>query len=75
MAETLRDISVVGQDNTPTAPHCIVPLTTVEQPLETIADQVAELLSRIRKEYQGEARRITIQGKLVERSSVATLKP
>lgn len=67
-----EDISVVGQDNTAAAPHCIVPLTTVEQPLETIADQVVEaLLSRIRKQYEGEARRMVIQGKLVERSSVA----
>lgn len=66
------EISIVGQDNRPAAQHCIVPLTTVEQPLETLAARVVELVSsRIRKEYQGKPRQIIIQGDLVQRSSVA----
>lgn len=67
-----RDVSVVGDDNDPIAAHSIVPLTTVDYPLEDIARQVIGLLqSRLDGLYSGEPRQVAVRSKLVLRDSTA----
>ena len=69
-----HDVSVVGQDGLPAAEHCVVPLTTVSEPLESIGDAAFELLSsRLDNRYAGPPRRIVIKGKLIVRQSAAAL--
>jgi len=68
------DVSVVGQDDVPAARFCVVPLTTVTQPVELIAEQVCDLLlDRLENRYTGPERTVNIKGKLIERESVAVL--
>jgi DNA-binding LacI/PurR family transcriptional regulator len=68
-----EDVSVVGHDNLPLATYvCAVPLTTVSQPLETIADKVIELImDRLESKTPKAPRRIFVQGELIERQSTA----
>ena len=69
-----EDISVVGQDDVPAARYCVVPLTTVSQPVEVIAERVCDLLlDRLENRYAGPDRTIDIVGQLIERESVARL--
>jgi DNA-binding LacI/PurR family transcriptional regulator len=67
-----RDVSVVGDNNDPIAAHGMVPLTTVEYPLETIARHVIDLLqSRLDGTYSGESLQVPVRSKLVLRDSTA----
>jgi LacI family transcriptional regulator len=67
-----RDVSVVGDNNDPIAAHGVVPLTTVDYPLEDISREVINLLqSRLEGSYDGAPRRIEVRSKLVLRDSTA----
>jgi DNA-binding LacI/PurR family transcriptional regulator len=70
-----EDVSVIGHDNVPIAEFgSIVPLTTVSNPVEKIARQVAECIAeRLRNEYSGASRRFDVKGDLVVRESTAAL--
>jgi DNA-binding LacI/PurR family transcriptional regulator len=70
-----RDVSIVGDNNDPIAAHGMVPLTTVDYPLETIAQQVIDLLqSRLDGLYNGKPRQVPVRSKLVLRNSTAPPK-
>ena len=72
-----EDLSVVGHDDQPIAAYCPVPLTSMTQPADRIAQAVVnQLLTRVTEGAPGvdgaEPRRVvTILGDLIERSSVA----
>lgn len=67
-----EDVSIVSHDDQPIATYCPVPLTSVSQPVEEIAQAVVELLmERLAGRVSGEPRTITIRGKLTSRASVA----
>lgn len=67
-----RDVSVVSHDDLPIAAHNFVPLSTVTQPMEEIANEVVEMLtSRIDGSYSGAPRQKTLYGKLIVRQSTA----
>ncbi len=83
MAEVIRagvripqDLSVIGHDNQPIAAYCPVPLTSMTQPTERIANTVVEMLmDRIRGGAASTApQRVTITSELVQRASVAPPK-
>ena len=68
--ECPRDISIVGHDNHPLGQHNSVPLSTVTHPARQIAESTVDfLMSRLRGEYDGEARHKTISGELIARQS------
>ena len=69
------DVSVVGQDDMPIAAFaCAVPLTTVSQPADAIAQQcVAFIDSRLKGEYTGESRRSILCGELIVRKSTKAI--
>jgi LacI family transcriptional regulator len=70
-----EDVSVVGDDNHPIAPHGLVPLTTVQYPVQPMAERVVEhLCSRIDGTYSGPARQEWLRGNLVERESTCVVK-
>jgi LacI family transcriptional regulator len=80
IAESLRrgmrvpeDISVVSLDNLPLAAFTsAVPITVVSQPVEEITSGTLDfLLSRIEGNETGPARRLVVQGTLIERQSTA----
>lgn len=67
-----RDVSVVGFDDTVHARNCIVPLTTVRQPVEQIAAAItAMVITRIESGCAGPASHQEIRGQLVVRESCA----
>lgn len=84
MCEILRagvrvpeDVSLMGHDNQPIARYCPVPLTSVSQPYEAIADAVAGLLlSRLQSADPSAEppRTISLEGELIERSSVGPVQ-
>jgi DNA-binding LacI/PurR family transcriptional regulator len=64
------DLSVVGDDDDPIAPHGVVPLTTVSRQVEPVAAQVVKMLEeRLQGNYAGAPRRVMIRGELIERQS------
>jgi hypothetical protein len=66
------DVSVVGDDNDPIAAHGVVPLTTIQYPLQEIAQAVIDLLeSRLDGSYTGAPRHVVVNGHLVLRDSTA----
>ncbi len=69
------DVSVVGQDNMPIAAYaCAVPLTTVSQPVDAIAQECVALIdSRLKGEYTGESRRSILCGELIVRKSTKAI--
>lgn len=67
------DISLVGFDNAAAIAHTRPPLTTVEQPIETMAQQAVEKLLRIPHEPLT-ASRLVFPVTLIERESVKTIK-
>jgi LacI family transcriptional regulator len=70
-----RDVSVVGDNNDPIAAHGMVPLTTVDYPLEEIARQVIDLLqSRLSGRYSGVPRHVSVRSELVLRDSAGAAK-
>jgi DNA-binding LacI/PurR family transcriptional regulator len=68
-----EDLSVIGHDNQPIAAYCPVPLTSMTQPTERIANTVVEMLmDRIRGGAVDTApQRVTVTSELVQRASVA----
>lgn len=70
------DLSLVGHDNQPIAAYCPVPLTSMTQPVERIAQSVVDLLMERIEGGAGAGktappRTVTVAGELVERASVA----
>lgn len=65
-----HDLSVVGYDDIPLAQWSSPALTTVDQPLEQMAEEAARMLLRLRREEQGESR-IELGTRLVVRGSTA----
>lgn len=67
------DVSVVSHHDTPAALWgSNVQLTSATQPIETIAEKVAELLlQRLEGKYSGLPRTVVVRGKLVVRESTA----
>jgi DNA-binding LacI/PurR family transcriptional regulator len=69
-----QEVSVVGDDNDPIAPHGVVPLTTVSRQAEPVAAQVIAMLEeRLQGTFAGPPRRAVIRGELIERQS--TMQP
>lgn len=66
-----EEVSVVGHDDMPVAAHsCVVPLTTVSQPVQSVVDECVRLVdSRLSGAYTGSSRRVTVCGELIERQS------
>ncbi len=69
-----QDVSIVGHDDQPIASYCPVPLTSVSQPADSIAQAAVQLLSQRLAGDTGPTQTITIRGTLVERESVASLE-
>jgi DNA-binding LacI/PurR family transcriptional regulator len=68
-----EDVSIVSHDDVPAARYASVPLTTVSQPCQTIANHVIDmLLSRVDRSYDGAARTIHVRGEIIVRDSAAT---
>lgn len=68
------DLSLIGHDNQPIAAYCPVPLTTLTQPTDTIAEAV---VAQLRERLQGTnapPARIPIESVLVQRESVTPPK-
>ena len=65
------DVSVVGFDDVLAARYGLVPLTTVNYPLELIGRQIIEFTQSRFKGYNGPPRRVVIQSELITRSSSA----
>jgi LacI family transcriptional regulator len=71
-----EDVAVVGHDDRPIAGYCSVPLTTVSQPVETIAEKVVELLlERFSCDASKPYRQETVRGELIVRASSGTFVP
>ena len=66
-----QDVSIVSHDNQPIASRCPVPMTSVSQPTEQIAQAVVSMLLERMEGYGGAPRTITVRGELVARDSVA----
>lgn len=65
-----QDVSVVGHDDRPIAQYCNVPLTTVSQPIDVIAEKVVELLFyRLKCDALTPFRQEIVRGELAVRSS------
>lgn len=70
-----QDLSVVGHDDLPIASHNFIPLSTVSQPLESIARETVNLLlSNVDGSYRGAPRTVRLCGELIARESTAALK-
>lgn len=69
------DVSVIGQDDLPLAAYLsAVPLSTVSQPVEAIADQVVHMLAeRLAGHAPAAGRRKTLYGELIRRQSTAPI--
>lgn len=69
------DVSVVGFDDSPAAPHCLVPLTSVSQPIWWDAEKLVEMLTeRLHDGFDGKPRLAYSKGELKVRASTARLK-
>lgn len=69
-----QDLSVIGHDDQPIAAYCPVPLTCMTQPVDEIAQSVADLLlDRMQNRVADDAppRSVVIRSGFVERASVA----
>lgn len=70
------DVSVVGFDNIPIAEHLHPPLTTVDHTVHEIGRLAVLLLQdRMSGRYDGPARRVIIQPRLVVRASTGPARP
>ena len=65
------DVSVVGFDDAPAARYALVPLTTVNYPIETIGRHVVEFAQSRLQGYEGPPRTVAVQSELVTRNSTA----
>lgn len=65
-----EDVSVVGHDDSPIARYSPLRITTVSQPVETIAQHVVDLLChRVTNAHPGAPRAVTVKGSLIIRES------
>ena len=65
-----EDVSVVGFDDTPWSSLTDPPLTVVSEDSYRMGEEAVRLLlDRIEKRYDGEARRIVLEDRLIERGS------
>jgi LacI family transcriptional regulator len=67
------DVSVVGFDDLPVARYAIVPLTTIANPVDKLAQAVEHFVVSRLEGYMGAPRQAEVQGELVERESVRTV--
>jgi DNA-binding LacI/PurR family transcriptional regulator len=67
------DVSVVGFDDLPVARYALVPLTTVANPVDKLAQAVEHFVVSRLEGYTGAPRQVEVQGELVERESVCTV--
>lgn len=65
------DLSLVGHDDQAVARYCPVPLSSVSQPVERIAQGVADLLMARLGGDNDPPKRIDLRGELIERQSIA----
>ncbi|RYX83322.1 LacI family transcriptional regulator [bacterium] len=66
-----EDVSIVGHDDQPVAMYCPVPLSSVSQPIDSIAQGVVELLMQRLENKDLPPRQVTIKGEFVARQSIA----
>jgi len=69
-----EDLSLIGHDNQPITAYCPVPLTSMSQPVDRIAQAVVDqLMERVSggPAAAGPPRSVIIAGELIERGSVA----
>lgn len=65
-----EDIAITGFDNDPASGFGVVPITTIDHPIQEIsARAVSALMDMIQKDHLLETRDITIKGKLLVRQS------
>ncbi len=64
-----QDVSIVSHDNQPVAAYCPVPLTSVSQPVERIAEAVVKMVLYRLEGGDAPPRRVILKGDLVERES------
>lgn len=69
-----QDVSIVGHDDQPIARYCPVPLTSVSQPSEKIAQAVVDLLLARLAGSDEPPQTVIIRGELASRESVAAPK-
>ena len=70
-----RDVSVVGHNNDSIAPFGVVPLTTISNPIDEIAESVLKMLqSRLVQDFGGAPRHQTVRGELILRDSTAPFR-
>ncbi len=70
-----RDVSVISDDDLPTARACYVPLTAVSHPIREISEAVVDLLDQRLQGSNLPPQTRVVQGKLVERDSVSVFHP
>lgn len=68
------DLSLVGHDNQPIAGYCPVPLTTLTQPTETIAQSVVSLLRKRLADREAPPEQLVVESELIVRQSVTPPK-
>jgi LacI family transcriptional regulator len=69
------DVSIVGFDDARAARYALVPLTSVNYPLETISYHVVEFTQSRLQGYEGPPRTVIVPSELVSRSSTAPYRP
>jgi DNA-binding LacI/PurR family transcriptional regulator len=68
-----KDLSIVGFDNIDFARFSDPPLTTVNQPLEEIAERAGELLLRQIENPKARVKSLVLPVNLIERSSTTPI--
>ena len=65
-------VSVIGQDGIAAAENCVVPLSTVAQPVEALAAHTVEMLEHRLKNDGAPPQRARFKGDLIARASTST---
>ena len=69
------DISIVGNDNIWVSKYSPIPLTTIDQNLDQVAEKALSLIfKRLKNKNWQEPEHLTVQGKLIIRESSRKLK-
>lgn len=69
-----EDVSVIGFDAEPTSPRYYPKLTTIEQPLDVMAEKTLELIERLQKSPDLPRETLVFPNRLIEGGTVAELK-
>jgi LacI family transcriptional regulator len=64
-------VSVIGQDGIAAAEHCVVPLSTVAQPVEELAARTVNMLDHRLKTPGAKVQRVKFTGQLIARASTS----